>query len=186
MAKKKEVKKEEKKEKKVSAKKDVKKDKKKEAVKAKKDKFDKLVEELEVEEDFVKKELNNNKAFFDEGEEEVEDIEEEEFDDEDEFEEVVPVKKTSKNSDNQNNTLMFITCASLIISVVALFVSLIILSKVSHIDSFYVEDDDTTQNVESGYDTSMFTSISDDDFISFFEEDDDTVRFVFSGKKATQ
>lgn len=182
MAKKKDVKKEEKKEKKVTAKKDVKKDKKKEAVKAKKDKFDKLVEELEVEEDFVKKELNNNKDFFDEGEEEVDDIEEEEYDDEDEFEEVVPVKKTSKNNDNQNNTLMFITCASLIISVVALFVSLIILSKVSHIDSFYVEEDETDQTVESGYDTSMFTSVSDDDFISFFEEDDDTVRFVFSGR----
>ena len=42
--------------------KDVKKDKKKEAVKAKKDKFDKLVEELEMEEEFVKKEVNNNKA----------------------------------------------------------------------------------------------------------------------------
>lgn len=185
MAKKKEVKKEEKKEKKVTAKKDVKKDKKKEAVKAKKDKFDKLVEELEMEEDFVKKEVNNNREFFDEGEEEIEDIEEEEIDDEDEFEEVVSTKKVSKNNNsnnNQNNTLIFITCASLIVSVVALFISLIILSKVSHIDSFYVEEDDSNQQVESGYDTSMFTSLAEDDFIAMFEEDDDEVRFVFSGR----
>ena len=80
-----------------------------------------------------------------------------------------------------NNSLSFFSWV-LIISVVALFVSLIILSKVSHIDSFYVEEDETDQTVESGYDTSMFTSVSDDDFISFFEEDDDTVRFVFSGR----
>lgn len=184
MAKKKDVKKEEKKEKKVTAKKDVKKDKKKEAVKAKKDKFDKLVEELEMEEDFVKREVNNNKEFFEEGEEEVEDIEEEYEDDEDAFEEVVSVKKNTKNSSNnsQNNTLVFITCGALIISVVSLFISLIILNKVSHIDSFFVEEDDSSEQVETGYDTSMFTSISEDDFIAMFEEDDDEVRFVFSGR----
>ena len=180
MAKKKVVKKEDKKEKKVAAKKDTK----KEVAKKKKDKFDKLVEELEIEADFVETEIENNKDFFEEGEEEIEDIEEED-DDEDAYEEVVSSKnKNANNSDkNQKSTYIFITCVSLCISVVSLFISLIILNKVSYIHSFYVEDDE--QQVETSYDTSMFTSVTEDDFIALFEEEDlkdDEVRFVFSGR----
>lgn len=182
MAKKKIVKKEEdKKEKKVVNKKDTKKELKKD--KNKKDEFDKLVEELEIEEadDFVE-EVSNNNTYFDEDEEDTDIEEDEDYDDEDVSEYVSVSKSTDEN--NEVKVLKLLTCVALCISVVTLLISLVILNKVSNINSYFVEDDEAESEVSSEYDTSMFTELTEDEFIALFDEDyeDDEIRFVFSGR----
>ena len=71
--------------------------KKKVAKKEKKEKLEELVEKVETEKDFVKSEVSNNKAFFeDEEDDDYDDYDDEDEDDEDLYEERVVVKKKEK------------------------------------------------------------------------------------------
>lgn len=137
--------------------------------KAQEEKTEKLVEEDEMEIDVDDEEYDD------------------EEDDEEEREEKLEVNEEDVVVDDGNNeirTLKLLTCISICISVIAVLILLVVLSKVSHIDSFYVDEENNSDNTTSEYDTSMFTEVTEDEFIDMFDKDDDEIRFVYTGQSS--
>jgi len=128
-----------------------------------------------------KKELKKEKEFEKlVAEEEIEEVEE--FDDDEYYDDLRKENDIDSDSNNDIKVLKILTCVCICVAAVSLFISLIILSKIEHINSFYVEKTpEEESSVTEDYDTSMFKEISVDDFIDMFDEDDNKIRFVYTG-----
>lgn len=117
---------------------------------------------------------------------EEEEIEAMAYDDEDSYE-VSYAAKEEFNLMNEVKGLKILTCISICITIISLLLSLIILNKVSN-GNFSSNSGsgnsgsgtDTGTNEKVEYDTSMFTEIKLDDFLDMYEENDEF--FVYTGR----
>lgn len=143
----------------------------------------------------AKKKFDNKKEL-----KEIEEVEEdiidfEEFDDEDEVEVEVfknkPAKKekvvTSKSTEKREpvtlDCMKYLPIATFVISLLALIISIVILCKVNKLEGGTTKKNTSTDDTEevTGYDTSLFTEITADEFISFIKDKKNT-HFVYTGR----
>lgn len=152
-----------------------------------KKKKDKKVEVLEEEIDMSE---FDDEDFEDE---EIESVVDEDYDDEDFDEEEAPkttkVKKVSSKEQSYLDLNRVMSIATLVISALALIISLIVLSKVSFIAKQFDDgkkeskvDSELNEegSYEADYDTSTFKEISADEFIDMIKED--SKAFVYTGR----
>lgn len=156
----------------------------KEVTKKKKDK------KVEVLEETIDMSEFDDEDFEDEV---VESVVDEDYDDEDFVEEAPKTKKIKKVSTKEQSDLdlnRVMSIATLVISALALIISLVVLSKVSFIAKQFDDGKETSKvdselnedgSYDAEYDTSTFKEISADEFIDMIKEEDSKA-FVYTGR----